>query len=165
MKPVHVDQLNPQSHDIYSWVIRYYFCLQVKQWEFTSEAHIREVAYSLWRNGMDVQYSGKFSRGPNFRNFRDPQPRRKNKSRENLNSWNFVLMKIFTRAFCALVLLLDDGTASLFQTIRRRPTLSHGTSFILCEPSDDKSLCRKRRPLSKINIRGISSPACIRSSE
>ena len=29
-----------------------------------------------------VPYSGKFSRGPNFRNFRDPRPKRENKNRE-----------------------------------------------------------------------------------
>ena len=38
-------------------------------------------------------------------------------------------------AFCALVsldLTSDDGTIALFQTGRRRPTLSHGSSFVLC---------------------------------
>ena len=37
-----------------------------------------------------VPYSGKFSRGPNFRDFHDPRPKRENKNRkirnrENLN--------------------------------------------------------------------------------
>ena len=79
-----------------------------------------------------VPYSGKFSQGPNFH---DPWPKRENKNRklqkfEHVNFWKFL-----PRAFCALVLLdltSDDGTIALFQTSRRRPTLSHGTSFVLC---------------------------------
>ena len=33
-----------------------------------------------------LPYSGKFSRGPNFRDFRDPRPKRENMNRENLNT-------------------------------------------------------------------------------
>ena len=35
-----------------------------------------------------VPYSGKFSRGPNFRDFRDPRPKRENKNREIRNREN-----------------------------------------------------------------------------
>ena len=48
---------------------------------------------------------------------------------EHVNFWKFL-----SRAFSALVLLdltSDDGTIALFQTDRQRPTLSHGTSFVL----------------------------------
>ena len=34
----------------------------------------------------------------------------------------------------------DDGTIALFQTGRQRPTLSHGTSFALRQPGDDKGV-------------------------
>ena len=49
---------------------------------------------------------------------------------EHVNFWKFL-----PRAFYALVslnLTSDDGTIALFQTGRRRPTLSHGISFVLC---------------------------------
>ena len=37
-----------------------------------------------------VPYSGKFSRGPNFRDFHDPRPKRENKNREiDLNTRTF----------------------------------------------------------------------------
>ena len=54
-----------------------------------------------------IPYSGKFSWGPNFRDFRNPRPKRENKNREiNLNTWTFAwtfgLVEIFARAFCAL---------------------------------------------------------------
>ena len=35
-----------------------------------------------------IPYSGKFSRGPNFRDFRDPRPKRENKNREIRNREN-----------------------------------------------------------------------------
>ena len=34
-----------------------------------------------------IPYSGKFSRGPNFRDFRNPRPKCENKNCENLNMW------------------------------------------------------------------------------
>ena len=54
-------------------------------------------AYTLQRVKKLVQSdtdSGKFSQGPNFRDFRDPRPKRENKdreirNRENLNTWTF----------------------------------------------------------------------------
>ena len=61
-----------------------------------------------------IPYSGKFSRGSNFRDFRDPRPKRENKNHA----------KSLARS--------DNGTASLFQTGRRRLTGSHGRSFVLC---------------------------------
>ena len=87
------------------------------------------------RRNDKIPYSGKFSRGPNFR---DPRPKREKKNHEirnceNLNHMNF--WKFLPCAFCALVsldLTSDDGTITLFQTGRRCPTYSHGTSFILC---------------------------------
>ena len=48
---------------------------------------------------------------------------------EHVNLWKFL-----PRAFCVLVsldLTSDDGTIALFQTGRRRPTLSNGTYFVL----------------------------------
>ena len=80
-----------------------------------------------------IPYSGKFSRGPNFRDFRDQRPKRENKnreirSRENLNT-NF--WKFLPRTFCALVsldLTSDDGTIVLFQT--RRDVLPFPTGHL-----------------------------------
>ena len=49
---------------------------------------------------------------------------------EHVNFWKFLLC-----AFCALVsldLTSDNGTLAQFQTGGQRPTLSHGTSFVLC---------------------------------
>ena len=74
---------------------------------------------------FQIPYSGKFSRGPNFRDFRDPRPKRENKNREitakNLNTWTFAwtfgLVEICARAFVHYSLARsDDGTALLFQT-------------------------------------------------
>ena len=85
-----------------------------------------------------VPYSGKFSRGPNFRDFRDPRPKRENKNPQDMKPEKFEhvnFWKFLPRTFCALVsldLTSDDGTIALFQTGRQRPTLSHGTSFVLC---------------------------------
>ena len=56
---------------------------------FTS-THVVKVAdcsLNVFRHQLkDIPHSGKFSRGPNFRDFRDPQPKRENKNHENLNT-------------------------------------------------------------------------------
>ena len=96
---------------------------------------------SLWEISVNwnTPYSGKFLWGPNFRDFMTHD---RNAKIKTAKIWTPELMyssNIFTHAFCAPVLLLDNGTVSLFETSRRQPTLSHGTSFVLRESSDDKS--------------------------
>ena len=65
-----------------------------------------------------VLHSGKFLRGPNFRNFRNPWLQRKTRTTRILNTWTFVqtFAKIFTHAFCALVLL--DLTMALYHNFK-----------------------------------------------
>ena len=80
-------------------------------------------------SGTVIPYSGKFSRGSNFRDFRDPRPKTRNKFEhvntfawhEYLDSWNFSHVR-FVRYSLARS---DNGTASLFQTSRRCPAVSH----------------------------------------
>ena len=89
------------------------------------------ISWVIW-----LPYSRKFLRGPNFHDFRDPWPKCEIKNCE-MNIWtcgNFLHM----RFVCYSLAQSDDGTASLFQTGRRRTTVSHGRSFVLCKPGHDK---------------------------
>ena len=54
--------------------------------------------------------------------------------REHLDMWNF-LHVCFVRYSLTQS---DDGTAALSKTGRQRSTVSHGRSFVLCKPGDDK---------------------------
>ena len=54
----------------------------------------------------------------------------------------------------------DDGTASLFQTGRPRPAVSHRRSFVICLPGDDEgawSIARAIALNTKIKTAKISS--------
>ena len=51
-----------------------------------SHKHTITTAWDRYTVSSEIiLYSGKFSRGPNFRDFRNPRPKRENKNRENLN--------------------------------------------------------------------------------
>ena len=74
-----------------------------------------------------VPYSGKFSRGPNFLNFRDPQPKRENKNREiqnreNLNTW---ILEIFIPCILCASLAQSDVQRWHYSTISNRQTTSY----------------------------------------
>ena len=64
-------------------------------------------------SGTVIPYSGKFSRGSNFRDFRDPRPKRENTKPRKFERVNFL-----SRAFCALAsldLTSDYVTIALFK--------------------------------------------------
>ena len=52
-----------------------------------------------------VPYSGKFSRGPNFRDFRYPRPKRENKNRENCTREKFSHVRFVHQSRCLTMAL------------------------------------------------------------
>ena len=119
-------------------------------WEFSSSSSwdLCHEGYGNWvvadcvisilkKHGLCIPYSRKFSRGPNFRDFHDPQPKCENKNRENFVNFcvNFRTHRNFHACvLCASLGRSDDGTVPI-QTGRRRPTLSHRTSSVPVIPA------------------------------
>ena len=86
---------------------------------------LKSLSYRIAGNFCEVQIFAIFATHD-----QNAEPRNtKLRKFEHVNFWKFL-----SRAFSALVLLdlmSDDGTIALFQTDGQRPTLSHGTSFVL----------------------------------
>ena len=81
---------------------------------------------------MCIPYSGKFSRGPNFHDFMTHDQNAKIRTMKIWTRELFIPYVLYASLARSDVLTSDYGTIALFQTDIQRPTLSHGTYFVLC---------------------------------